>query len=268
MPSAKCHPTAPSSSAELLDRLGALTHTPLGKPWLEAALAAWKTCVPGPYHSLLLYSTALPVVRRPTHVFEEAMGWQNPDTPIARLLQETAHLHPIVAASEHQVRPSIYLRSELVAEQAWRRTEHFNEVDRSRNIQDMMVLVLPLQNSWRAMLTCGRDSRFPCSHRSIEHLPHIMAELYAARTHRPSPPGTHPMTAPRLAGARLTARENEIMRWVAEGKRNSEIAVILRLSPHTVRTHLEHIYTKFNVENRTTAKIAFESDEAAHRPLL
>lgn len=51
----------------------------------------------------------------------------------------------------------------------------------------------------------------------------------------------------------LTRREQEILFWIAEGKTNVEAADILHISPHTVRTHLEHIYRKLGVENRNGA---------------
>jgi len=52
----------------------------------------------------------------------------------------------------------------------------------------------------------------------------------------------------------LTPREEEIMRWVAEGKTNWEISVILNMSLNTVKTHLKNIYQKLGgVENRWSA---------------
>ncbi len=51
----------------------------------------------------------------------------------------------------------------------------------------------------------------------------------------------------------LTSRENDVLTWVVEGKSNQEIAVILGLSSLTVKTHLQSILKKMNVENRTTA---------------
>ncbi|MEI6561929.1 MAG: response regulator [Verrucomicrobiota bacterium] len=51
----------------------------------------------------------------------------------------------------------------------------------------------------------------------------------------------------------LSAREREILHWVGEGKRNSEIAQILNISAHTVRHHLENVFGKLGVETRTAA---------------
>jgi DNA-binding CsgD family transcriptional regulator len=54
----------------------------------------------------------------------------------------------------------------------------------------------------------------------------------------------------------LTSREREILRWIADGKRDGEIAVILGLAPKTVGKHVEHVLRKLGVNNRTAAVAA------------
>jgi len=51
----------------------------------------------------------------------------------------------------------------------------------------------------------------------------------------------------------LTARESEVLLWITQGKSNRDVADILNFSPRTVNKHLEQIFQKLNVENRTTA---------------
>lgn len=51
----------------------------------------------------------------------------------------------------------------------------------------------------------------------------------------------------------LTKREREVLLLAAEGRSGPEIARKLFLSPHTVKTHLQHIYEKFEVDNRAAA---------------
>lgn len=53
----------------------------------------------------------------------------------------------------------------------------------------------------------------------------------------------------------LSARELEILDWVAKGKSNSVIAEILELSGGTVDTYLRRIYEKMNVSDRTSAAV-------------
>ncbi|HSB42892.1 MAG TPA: LuxR C-terminal-related transcriptional regulator, partial [Methylomirabilota bacterium] len=59
----------------------------------------------------------------------------------------------------------------------------------------------------------------------------------------------------------LTAREVEVLRLVAEGKTNREIAKMLALSDHTVRRHLQNIFNKIGVSSRAAATaFAFQRD--------
>lgn len=53
----------------------------------------------------------------------------------------------------------------------------------------------------------------------------------------------------------LTAREAEVLTWIARGKSNRDIAEILALSPRTVNKHLEGIFIKLGVENRASAAV-------------
>lgn len=52
---------------------------------------------------------------------------------------------------------------------------------------------------------------------------------------------------------KLTDREAEVLFWVANGKTNREAALILEMSPRTVNKHLETIFNKLGVDNRTAA---------------
>jgi transcriptional regulator EpsA len=51
----------------------------------------------------------------------------------------------------------------------------------------------------------------------------------------------------------LSDRETQIMAWVAMGKTNSEIGTILNISGYTVKNHMQRIFQKLNVFNRTQA---------------
>lgn len=57
----------------------------------------------------------------------------------------------------------------------------------------------------------------------------------------------------RLRETGLTQRECEILAWIAQGKRNADIATILSIAVKTVSKHIEHILAKLNAENRTAA---------------
>jgi len=60
-------------------------------------------------------------------------------------------------------------------------------------------------------------------------------------------------------GHQLTAGEREVLFWIDRGKSNAEIGTILGIAAATVGKHLERIYPKLGVENRTAAAtFAFE----------
>lgn len=66
-----------------------------------------------------------------------------------------------------------------------------------------------------------------------------------------------PSQGPARLHARLpiTAREAEVLYWLSQGKSNRDIGTILGLSHRTVTKHLEGIYAKIGVENRTAASL-------------
>jgi DNA-binding NarL/FixJ family response regulator len=55
----------------------------------------------------------------------------------------------------------------------------------------------------------------------------------------------------------LSNRESEIMVLVSSGKYNKEIADYLKCELCTIKKHLQHIFKKLDVQNRTEASIKF-----------
>ncbi|MGH3347701.1 MAG: response regulator transcription factor, partial [Nocardioides sp.] len=91
-------------------------------------------------------------------------------------------------------------------------------------------------------------------------------ELEAARTAfrrlgaRPAADEVDDLLAPDSLPGNLTAREAEVLRLVATGRSNAQIAADLVLSEKTVARHLSNIFTKLAVGSRTAATAyAFEN---------
>ena len=70
------------------------------------------------------------------------------------------------------------------------------------------------------------------------------------------PPDIAARIAEHMSDENLTAREIEVLRQVAGGNRNRDIADILRISEETVKVHIKHIMDKLGARDRTQA-IAF-----------
>ena len=53
--------------------------------------------------------------------------------------------------------------------------------------------------------------------------------------------------------ARLSSREREVLRLLAEGGNKQSIATELYISPDTVRSHLQHVFAKLGVRSKLEA---------------
>jgi DNA-binding CsgD family transcriptional regulator len=89
-------------------------------------------------------------------------------------------------------------------------------------------------------LNVGSQGRHPITRRLIEQF-----------VHRP-PPGT---TIPPTLGE-LTPREVEVLRLIAQGLSNAEIAAALVVGETTVRTHVTRILAKLGARDRVQAVVA------------
>ena len=67
------------------------------------------------------------------------------------------------------------------------------------------------------------------------------------------PPSTPPAKTSPTYPAKLTAREVEVLRLVAQGLTDAQVAEQLVISPRTVNWHLTSIYSKLGVSSRTAA---------------
>ena len=54
---------------------------------------------------------------------------------------------------------------------------------------------------------------------------------------------------------RLTPRELEILRGLARGRSSEQLAEELKMSPHTLRTHVQNILTKLGVHSKLEALV-------------
>lgn len=128
-----------------------------------------------------------------------------------------------------------------------------------RNEADYQLLIsfLPEETGY-SLISFNRDRRdFTEEERLILNLlaPHIAQSSRNAAAHEKARQALALLERgrPSIEAYGLTGREADVLYWVAQGKTNAEAAAILRLAPGTVKVHLEKIYRKLGVENRTAA---------------
>jgi DNA-binding CsgD family transcriptional regulator len=95
----------------------------------------------------------------------------------------------------------------------------------------------------------------------------VRIDIDTTRTHSKdradSRPQKTPSQEPSSVPMPLSPRELEVLRILARGYSNKEISRLLEISPHTVKSHVIHIFNKLGVNDRTQAAVW-----AARRNLL
>ena len=87
-----------------------------------------------------------------------------------------------------------------------------------------------------------------------EELLRAIREVHQGR--RYLDPAVAPLLAERMSHRSLTSRELEVLRMVAQGLGNKEIATALNIAEVTVKLHVSHVLEKLNVKDRTEAATA------------
>ena len=134
-------------------------------------------------------------------------------------------------------------------------------VDLKRDFPDVRILVLTSSSDEEAVYTAVQSGAM--GYLVKDSTPEELVEaIYAVHNGRPF---LQPSVAFKFMEAMkrtsatleepLTEREHDILRHVARGLSNQEIADTLTISERTVRTHISHVLDKLDLENRTQAAL-------------
>jgi DNA-binding CsgD family transcriptional regulator len=190
----------------------------------------------------------------------EAVVADGDDDPEADALYWTVGPCPI---SEYRTRTGelVAVRmSDVVSERQYHELPIFREYFHPGGVDHMIDLGLPAsgqrQRSFLFLRETGAHDFTDRDRAVLEMLrPHLLGiEARAALRRRLSE-----VTAAEEGDGRsdpyshLTVREREIVRLVAQGKTNAQIAGELWVAPSTVKKHLENVYEKLGVSRRTAA---------------
>jgi DNA-binding NarL/FixJ family response regulator len=85
--------------------------------------------------------------------------------------------------------------------------------------------------------------------------------------YRSAVPASGAGNAPDSGLGSLTSREREVLALIGQGQTNAEIAAALFVGEGTVKTHINHVFTKLNLRDRAAAVVyAFDHDLVAPAP--
>lgn len=126
----------------------------------------------------------------------------------------------------------------------------------TREFPDMAVLMLSTHSGeeevWRALEAGARGYILKSAMR--EELLHAIREVHDGRRYLDH--AVSALLAERISRRALTTREREVLRMVAKGLGNKEIAQALNIAEVTVKVHVSHVLEKLGVKDRTQAATA------------
>ena len=149
------------------------------------------------------------------------------------------HEHPLVRFHAYQAGRVPQRISDSVPFEQFRRSALYNDYYRRIRIDHAIALPIFVRDGLLVSFVLNRTRRdFTDRERALLDVlrPHL-ARIYQKMN----------------AVGHLTAREAEVLRWVAAGKSDAQIGAILRISARTVQKHLQNVYDKLGVESRTAA---------------
>ena len=166
-------------------------------------------------------------------------------------LQEVYKENPIYTYIQNGGTDQVVDLDSLTTQRALQRTDFYQDIFKPLGIRHQVNVLLP-RTGWITSLTINHDRPFSREQHQLLRLAsrHILlAHRSVCLTSKVLEPASSDVPAP----PQLTPREQEVLHWVSQGKRNNEIALILGCSHRTVEKHLEHILAKRGVETRTAA---------------
>jgi DNA-binding CsgD family transcriptional regulator len=150
-------------------------------------------------------------------------------------------------------REKVVMISDFTSQRTFERTDFYQEIFKPWGVRYQLAACM-----WTQSHLCGftlhRDRPIDEEMRVVVAMlyPHIVRAFEAAQ-HRGEPGARLLGRQHQLKDLGLTPRECDVLVWIAEGKRDAEIAKILGISRRTVSKHVESLLQKLEAETRTAA---------------
>jgi len=185
-----------------------------------------------------------------------------------------AHQNPLVRRHAETLDGRAYRFSDVVTQQELHALEIYREIYRVLRVEHQLAFTLPARQSHVLAIALSRESpdytRADCEFVNLARPFLIQAFRNAAERDRlegarRSAEGMGMAEGLREAG--LTSREADVLRLVAHGGSNADIAADLGVSARTVQKHLERAFPKLGVRDRSAAAAkAWQLARVAQRP--
>lgn len=163
-------------------------------------------------------------------------------------LQQVYQQNPIYPYMQAGGKGPVVRLSDLCSRTTLERTDFYNDIFRPLDLKHQISVIMP-RAGWITTLTINRDRDLPQSTTDLLQL----ASRHISLAHRASQLFGPLTSSPAQEIHALTQRERDVFHWMREGKRNSEIAIILGCAPRTVEKHVENILNKTSSETRGAA---------------
>ena len=164
----------------------------------------------------------------------------DPDDPFWRHYRSSVFCSYPTASGDDR---SVTLRSDFLSTREWKQTPMYVDFFRADGISFELMCPLPTVGGRSKRVLFFRSGSYDFTEQD-------RFALALLRPHLVEMVGRRSLGDPATS---LTTRQRELMRLVADGFTNAEIAATLHLSPHTVRTHLENIFDRLGVSTRAAA---------------
>jgi DNA-binding response OmpR family regulator/DNA-binding CsgD family transcriptional regulator len=182
----------------------------------------------------------------------------NPDELIARMRVHLANARITQSARAALDTAGQYLLTiDLQGQLVWATPQVYQLLDGAGAAADSIALTHTISQQLREWIShkpeTGRQLPLQqvTKEISVEMLNLIDGKEYLLRLTNPHKPADDTQSLKHQFS--VTGREADVLLWIANGKTNREIGQILEMSPRTVNKHLEQIFKKLGVENRTSA---------------
>lgn len=167
-------------------------------------------------------------------------------------------VHPLVRYHADLRGPGVHRISDSLPFSRFRQTELYSEYYRRIGIDHVVPLPIYVDdNTLVSFVLNRRGSDFSDRERDVLDLVgSSLSRLYLkarALERAQSSLAANTPDAQGLEARGVTPRETEVLRWLAAGKTDREIAALLGCSHRTVQKHLQRLYVKLGVEMRTAA---------------